>query len=116
MDTLTRSFRTSLVVCTLLGALVSQQYSSQRWTGTPPAWATATETTYYGDSVTNATEDNIDYWVVWLRGVKVYRVRKDDPSLSQGEKDRFKEAVDGGKGVEVETTSSPEVKSVTVKP
>jgi hypothetical protein len=112
--------RIMLLVVSLVGGLIAQQNSSQKWNPTPfpGSWVAAVAgTSYSGARVTTASEGEVDYWVVWgVEGGKVFRVRKDDPSLSDNEKERFQEAEEDDQGVEVQIGDGPTVTGVTVTP
>ncbi len=54
-----------------------------------------------GDSVTSGTMNGNPCYVVWINGDAIFRVAKDDVSLSQGEKDAFDEAIAQSDGVDV---------------
>ncbi len=106
------------------GALVAQANSGQDWV-TPGQWQAATGGVKSGNvGVTSASEGAVDYWVVWEEFTvggqkytqKIYRVRKDDPSLEPGETQRLSDAEKNGTGVEVEVDGSNKVNSVTGLP
>jgi len=117
--------RSWMLACLLVaGSLAAQANSGQDWV-TPGKWQDATEGAKVGDGgVTTSTMGSIDYWVIWdgfwvgeeYFTQKLYRVRKDDPSLSAGETQRFTDAETNGTGVEVDVSDANEVSGVTALP
>ncbi len=105
-----------LVPALLMGAVFAQQHSSQDYTNLQ--WVTAVKGIKTGSAVTTSTYGDVDYWVIWRDGQYLLRVRKDDPSLSQGESDLLKEAQDNNEGVDVEIgdDNGPVVDGVTIRP
>lgn len=97
---------------------VAQANSSQEFK--PPNTWQSPRDTVYGGRVTSQAVDTVEYWVLWdSDNVKVYRVRKDDPSLSSAETALLAAADQNDTGVEVDvdvsgTTNT--VASVTAVP
>ncbi len=83
-----RLFRV-VVVLLLTTVCSAQSETAQQWDSDSGTWVNAPDGDYDG-TVTTQTMGQTEYWVLLdSNNKKVWRIRKDDDSISAGEKDDF---------------------------